>query len=360
MFGLAARRFGYRVHTLDPAPDSPAGQVSDHEITAAYDDLEALRRFALGVEVVTFEFENIPSASIDAVHALRPVHPSAGVLQVCQNREREKAFLTKAGFPCARYAVASSAAEATRCATELGTPCVLKTADFGYDGKGQQKIDDPEEAAAAFTALGAPRAVLEEWVAFDCEISVVCARDLHGHTHCFPAAENIHHRHILDVSIVPARVPGAVAAAARAMAADLARVLEVVGLLAVEFFVTAEGDLLVNEMAPRPHNSGHFTFDACTTSQFDQQLRAVCGLPLGDPQLLSPVVMVNILGEAWHNGPPPWERLLEDPFLKLHLYGKSEARPGRKMGHFCVLHPDPAEALERALAARQLLREGRP
>ncbi|MEI7864807.1 MAG: 5-(carboxyamino)imidazole ribonucleotide synthase [Chthoniobacterales bacterium] len=348
MFGIAARRMGYRVHTLEASPDSPAGQISDVEVTANYDDLEKLSAFAAAVDVVTFEFENIPVAPLEAVEEIRPVLPRPGILHICQNREREKEFLVRHGFPCAKHRTVSSAAEAAAAAAAMGFPCVIKTADFGYDGKGQSKLGSAAEAADAWNKLGAPRAVLEEWVDYRCEISVVCARDASGRVECFTPSENIHRNHILHRSIVPARVDDAVAREAGYLAVRIARTLDLVGVLAVEFFVRRDGTLLINELAPRPHNSGHFSFDACVTSQFEQQLRAVCGQPLGSPRLLSPVVMVNLLGEAWENGEPNWAALLSDPDVKLHLYGKKGPRSGRKMGHFCVLKPTIEDACRAA------------
>ena len=348
MFAIAARRMGYRVHTLEPAPDSPAGQISDREFAAAYDDTEALEKFARGADVITFEFENIPAASLECVERLRPVRPRPEVLHICQNRAREKEFLRRHGFPVAAHRVAESAAEAAAEAAAMGFPCVLKTADFGYDGKGQSKLGSAADASEAWMRLAAPRAVLEEWIDFRCEISVVCARDTSGRVECFPASENLHRDHILHRSIVPARIDPSIAREAGLLAVRIARALDVVGVLAVEFFVRRDGSLVVNELAPRPHNSGHFSFDACATSQFEQQLRAVCGLPLGSPRLLTPVVMVNLLGGAWEEGEPDWAALLSDPDIKLHLYGKSEVRPGRKMGHFCVLKPTVEEAVEAA------------
>jgi 5-(carboxyamino)imidazole ribonucleotide synthase len=355
MFAIAARRMGYRVHTLEPSPDSPAGQISDREFSAAYDDMQALEEFATGVDVITFEFENIPAASLQRVAALRPVRPRPEVLHICQNRAREKEFLQRHNFPVADYRVVASAADAAAEAAAMGFPCVLKTADFGYDGKGQSKLGSAAEAAEAWARLDAPRAVLEEWVDFRCEISVVCARDASGRVECFPASENLHRHHILHRSVVPARVDPSTAREAELLAVRIARALDVVGLLAVEFFVRRDGSLVVNELAPRPHNSGHFSFDACATSQFEQQLRAVCGLPLGSPRLLTAVVMVNLLGEAWADGEPDWAALLSDPDVKLHIYGKSAVRAGRKMGHFCVLKPTVEEAVAAAEEAEARL-----
>ncbi len=355
MFAMAARRMGYRVHTLEPSPDSPAGQISDLEVTAAYDDLEKLGEFARGVDVTTFEFENISSEALEQVARCCPVRPRPEVLRICQNRAREKEFLQRHGFPVAAHRLVDSAAGAAAAAAATGFPCVLKTADFGYDGKGQSKLASAADASEAWTILGAPRAVLEEWIDFRCEISVVCARDASGRVECFPAAENLHRDHILRRSVVPARVDPSIAREAELLAVRIARALDVVGLLAVEFFVQRDGSLVVNELAPRPHNSGHFSFDACATSQFEQQLRAVCGLPLGSPRLLTPVVMVNLLGDAWDDGEPDWAALLSDPDVKLHLYGKSEVRRGRKMGHFCVLKQTVEEAVKAAAEAEARL-----
>lgn len=344
MFGIAARRMGYRVHAFEPNPDSPAGQISDVEVNAAYGDLDALKGFAREVDAVTFEFENIPLSAINSVAEICPVRPRGEVLHICQNREREKNFLREHAFPHAPFAVVDSADSLRVAIAEIGLPAVLKTADFGYDGKGQIKLNgeiDPEEVWKRFDA---PRAVLEKWIPFEAELSVIVARGLDGESAAFPASENIHSRHILDLSIVPARFAPEISEKALQVATRIAEALEVVGLLAVEFFLTKDGELLVNELAPRPHNSGHFTFDACVSSQFEQQLRAVCGLPLGSPDLLSPVVMWNLLGDLWKNGEPDWSVILAEPRAKLHLYGKTQARTARKMGHVCVLAEIP-EAL---------------
>lgn len=351
MLAIAARRMGYRVHAYEPQPDCPAGQICDVEVNSPYTDSAALRAFAEGVDVISFEFENIPRSAVEAVEALRPVRPRGEVLHICQNREREKNFLRSNGFPCAPFRVVDSPSSLRQALAEIGTPAVLKTADFGYDGKGQIKLTGEVDAEAIWSKFGAPRGVLEKWIPFQAELSVVCARGLDGTIAAFPASENIHTHHILDLSIVPARFPAAVLQKAESLASEITRKLEVIGLLAVEFFLTPDGELLVNELAPRPHNSGHFTFDACATSQFEQQLRAVCGLPLGSPELLRPVVMWNILGDLWKNGAPDWTAVFRDPRAKLHLYGKSEARPGRKMGHVCLM----AETIDEALAGIQKL-----
>src|SRR6201993_1143139 len=353
MFGIAARRMGYRVHTYESTPDSPAGQVSDREFTGSYTDEAALREFVQSVDVITFEFENIPSAVIDRLALEKPVHPRSEVLHICQNREREKNFLAAHGYPHVPFRIIAGKDDLQEALAVLGLPAVLKTADFGYDGKGQQKIQDAGEVDVS--TLGGRKGVLEKWIEFDCELSVICARGSDGQLSAFPVTENVHHRHILDHSIALARMPADLQREATEIAKSLATDLEVVGLLAVEFFFTTSGKLLVNELAPRPHNSGHYTFDACVTSQFEQQLRAVCGLPLGDTRLLTPVLMRNLLGDVWANGTPDWPRLLALPGLRLHLYGKSEPRPGRKMGHYCVLSSSMEQAWEIDAEAQKIL-----
>jgi 5-(carboxyamino)imidazole ribonucleotide synthase len=354
MFGIAARRLGYRVHTYEAAPDSPAGQISDREFTGAYTDEAAIAEFLDSVDVVTFEFENIPAEVINRIAKRKPIRPRSEVLHICQNREREKTFLATRGYPLGPFLVIRGDADLRAGLQELGCPAVLKTADFGYDGKGQQKIGAAAEAD--FTPFIGGKAVLEKWVDFQCEISVIAARGMDGALCTFPAAENIHSRHILDYSLVPARVPDRIQQEASEIARSIAADLEVVGLIAVEFFVTSQGDLLVNELAPRPHNSGHYTFDACVTSQFEQQLRAVCGYPFGSRELLAPAVMVNLLGDLWKDGSPPdWSPVLDHPRAKLHLYGKLEGRPGRKMGHYCVLGPTLDEAFRVALNIKSQL-----
>jgi 5-(carboxyamino)imidazole ribonucleotide synthase len=348
---------GYRVHAFEPHPDSPAGQISDVEVNAPYADSEALKRFARQVDVISFEFENIPLSAIKEVARLRPLRPRGEVLHICQNREREKAFLAKQGFPHAAFAVVESPESLRAALAAIGTPSVLKTADFGYDGKGQLRLEEACDAQEVWRAFKAPRGVLEKWIPFEAELSVIAARDLAGRIVAFPPSENLHQRHILDVSIVPARFPASVREAAIRLASEIADALGVVGLLAVEFFLARDGRLLVNELAPRPHNSGHYTFDACVTSQFEQQLRAVCGLPLGSNALLTPVVMWNLLGDLWEHGTPDWGVVLREPRAKLHIYGKAEARPGRKMGHVTVL-AEIEEALDIVEAFKKQLGDG--
>ena len=357
MFTLAARNLGYRVHALDPGHDCPAGQVADLEIRAAYNDVYAAQALARGVDAVTVEFENIPAETLEAVAQVCPMHPGALVLHTVQHRLREKRFLAGHGFPVTPFREINTQADLSEAAEALGLPAVLKTASFGYDGKGQQKLTSPGHVPEAFAALGGQQGVLEAWVPFELECSVVCARSSAGETAVWDVAENAHRQHILDTTLFPARIPAAVAAQAQAMAIAIAGALGVVGMLTVEFFLKAGGELLVNELAPRPHNSGHATIDACITSQFEQQVRAVCGLPLGDTALLRPAAMANLLGDLWpEGGDPAWERLLDHRDVKLHLYGKTEARPGRKMGHLTALGASPEEALAKVLAAREALK----
>ncbi len=313
MFAIAARRMGYRVHAFDPTTDGPAGQVADVEVVAAYDDLDAARRFAAGVDVVTFEFENIPAETLRVIAQTRPVHPSPDVLHICRHRLREKDFLSRHGFPVASYRAIHGIGELTAALAEIGIPAILKTADYGYDGKGQVRIDRLEDAAAAWSAMGRPVGVLEAFVPFVRELSVICARTAAGEILAFAPAENVHDRHILDLTVVPGSFSPATANRAVELASAIAQALEVVGLLAVELFELPSGEVVVNELAPRPHNSGHFTFDACVTSQFEQQLRAVCGLPLGSVELLRPAAMANLLGDLWQHGEPHWAAALRFP-----------------------------------------------
>ncbi|HBL31744.1 MAG TPA: 5-(carboxyamino)imidazole ribonucleotide synthase [Acidobacteria bacterium] len=355
MFAIAARRMGYRVHTLSPDDDTPTGQVADREIRAAYDDLDAVRAFARGVSVVTFEFENVSAAAAEAAAEQAPVRPAGTVLHTTQNRLREKGFLRRAGFPVAPFAAVRSRAELEQAVAAIGTPAVLKTAGWGYDGKGQAKISTPEDAAAAWEALTTDEAILEAFVDFEREVSVVAARGVDGAFAAFGVLANDHTNHILDVTVAPAPVPPEVERAAVEIARGILEGLEVVGVLCVEMFLTRSGSLLINELAPRPHNSGHLTFDACVTSQFEQQLRAICGLPLGSTELLRPAAMANLLGDLWQDGEPDWAAACRHPAVKLHLYGKAAPRPGRKMGHLTALAADPAEARRIVLAARKAL-----
>jgi len=355
MLALEARRMGYRVHTLSPGTDTPTGQVADLEVSAEYDDLDAIRRFARGVDVVTFEFENVSTDAADAAAELVPVRPSGAALHITQQRAREKAFLADRGFPVTQFAKAQSLDELAVALGVTGLPAIVKTAAFGYDGKGQHRIDRIEDADRVWGLIGHQAAIVERVVDFTHEVSVIAARGLDGEFAHYGAIENVHRNHILDVTVAPARVPDGVAGEAVHLAHRALDDLGYVGVLCVEFFVTVDGRVLVNEIAPRPHNSGHFTLDACVTSQFEQQVRAICGLSLGDPAQLKPAAMVNLLGDLWVNGEPNWAAALAVPGVKLHLYGKGEARVGRKMGHITALADTVDEAAAKAIAARDVL-----
>ncbi len=355
MFALAARRMGYRVHTFSPDQDTPTGQIADVEVMAPYDDLDAVRNFASHVDVVTFEFENVPTDTAQAAASAAPVRPSGSILHITQQRIREKAFLAAAGLPITPYSEVRSLHDLRRAVSDLGCPAVLKTAAFGYDGKGQYKIDAPEAIAAAWAEVREQESVLESFVELECEISVVAARAADGSFVHYGAIENQHCRHILDISIAPARVAPAIATEAVEMARCVLDKLGVVGVLCVEFFVARGGRLMINELAPRPHNSGHLTVDACVTSQFEQQLRAVCGLPLGSTAMHRPAAMANILGDLWAAGEPDWRAACSFPDVKLHLYGKLEPRPGRKMGHLTALNHDAETAYQTVARARRSL-----
>lgn len=354
MFAIAARRMGYRVATFSPDEDTPTGQVADLEIAADYHDLDQVRQFAQRVSAVTFEFENVPADTAAACAEFAPVRPAGEVLHTTQHRIREKTFLQANGLPVANFRIVRDEADLE------GFTGILKTAGFGYDGKGQVRVRKPEDALAAWESIGRVEAVFEEFVDFECELSVVAARSVHGEFVHYGVVENRHANHILDLTIAPAGVPQHVADEAVEIAHAVLDALDVVGVLCVEFFYTRQGKLLINELAPRPHNSGHFTFDANTTSQFEQQLRAVCGLPLGATQQLAPAAMVNLLGDVWANGEPDWAAALADPQVKLHLYGKPEPRKGRKMGHITVLAETAQEAAVKALAARARLLKAEP
>ncbi len=355
MLGLAARRMGYRLHTFSPEHDTPTGQVAEREVTAPYEDRDALRAFARSVSVVTFEFENVPAAAAEALAECAPVRPSPSVLHTTQHRLREKTFLTAAGLPVTPFVAVHALEDLETGLARVGCPAVLKTADLGYDGKGQVGIGTPADARAAWEALDRRPAILESYVDFAREVSVVLARGLDGSMAHYGAIENTHCRHILDVSQAPARVAPRVAKEAVALAEAVARALDFVGVLCVEFFITRDDRVLINEVAPRPHNSGHLTIEACVTSQFEQQLRAVCGLPLGSTRQLSPAAMANLLGDLWATGEPDWEAVSAYSEVKLHLYGKRQPRPGRKMGHLTALAPTADEATSTVLAARRAL-----
>jgi 5-(carboxyamino)imidazole ribonucleotide synthase len=355
MFAIAARRMGYRVHTFSPEEDTPTGQVADLEVTASYEDLDALRTFAGGVDVVTFEFENVPIEAIDAIEALTPVRPSGVALHTAQQRAREKTFLADRGIPTAAFARAATLDELWDAVARVGTPAVIKTAAYGYDGKGQHKVTTPADVEHIWTAIGHQEAVVERFVALQTEISVVAARAADGEIVEYQPFENRHRHHILDLTTVPAAVSPAIASQAIEIARDIMHELQYVGVLCVEFFVSTDNELLVNELAPRPHNSGHLTFDAAVTSQFEQQVRAICGLPLGSTEIPRPAAMANVLGDLWIDGEPNWAAACRFTDVKLHLYGKTDPRPGRKMGHLTATGPTAQEAQERVLAARDAL-----
>lgn len=355
MFAIEARKMGYRVHTFSPESDTPTGQVADIETVAAYGDLYEVRTFAQSVDVVTFEFENVPSDCVNAAAEFVDVFPRGEILHTTQNRLREKTFLSGSGFPVTPFRHIKTIEDLHTAVAELGTPCVLKTAGFGYDGKGQSLIKAIEDIETAFPALDGNDSVLEAFVDFEKEVSVVCARDQGGNFAHFGVIENAHANHILDISFAPAIVSDITLNKAVEITQSIADALSYVGTLCVEFFVRRDGELIVNELAPRPHNSGHLTFDACVTSQFEQQLRAVCGLPLGSTDYYRPAAMANLLGDIWENGEPDWAVALDSADIKLHLYGKIEPRKGRKMGHLTAVGATAKEAAGLVRAARQRL-----
>lgn len=357
-FVKAAHELGYRVIVLDPDPLSPAGRSADEHLATAYDDPAALGYLADSCAAVTTEFENVPAKSLHYLALSVLVRPGPEAVAICQNRSAEKAFLKRNSFPHAPYADICNEEDAQKAAATL-FPGILKVARFGYDGKGQARVKNGAEAQAAFRAFGFEPCVLEKMLSLDHEISVVLARDEAGAVKCFPAAENRHLHGVLDISSVPSAQTGLIESAEK-MAAEIARHMNYVGVMAVEYFVV-RGQLSVNEMAPRPHNSGHYTLDACVTDQFEQQVRVLCGLPLGDTRFHSAATMVNLLGDLWYlddpnqSREPDWQKLLAVPNLKLHLYGKRHAKPGRKMGHFTVVGVDAGEVQKSALAGRRAI-----
>jgi 5-(carboxyamino)imidazole ribonucleotide synthase len=355
MFAMAAARLGYRVHVFSPHCDSPAGQVAAQQTVADYADLDAVARFAQDVDVVTLEFENVPTVATDAAARHAPVRPASRVLYFTQDRLREKRFLESVGIPCSPFAPVTTDAELASAINKLGTPAVLKTTAWGYDGKGQVKIDSADSATGAWQGLNRQPAICEQWVNYQQELSVVVARSITGEITAYPPIANWHENHILDLSVSTWPALESVADEAREMAETIATELDAVGTLCVEYFLTTDGRLLVNEIAPRPHNSGHLTIDACGCSQFEQQVRAICGLPLGSTDLVGPAAMVNLLGHLWQTGEPPWAAALLDRGVRLHLYGKAQALAGRKMGHLTVIADTPHQAADRATAARDRL-----
>ncbi|GAB6047368.1 5-(carboxyamino)imidazole ribonucleotide synthase [Methyloparacoccus murrellii] len=358
MFTVAARSMGYRITVLEPDADCPAGTLADVHICAPYDDADALDRLATTCAAVTTEFENVPASCLARLAERVKVSPAAASVAIAQDRIAEKRFIAGAGLRVAPYRAIHGPVDLD---APLGDclPGILKLARLGYDGKGQIRVGTAEEARSAFRTLGEKPCVLERLLPLRTEISVIVARTGPGEETCFPVAENRHEGGILDVSIVPARIAPAVAEQARVMALRLAEAMDYIGVLAVEFFVLDDDSLVINEIAPRPHNSGHYTLDATLTSQFEQQVRTLCGLPPGDTRLLSPAVMVNLLGDIWQDGEPAWDRLLSQPNVLLHLYGKKSARIGRKMGHFNVLAEDTDAALHQADDLKSSLRRNR-
>ena len=356
-FVIAAHEMGYKVTVLDPDQNSPAGKIADVHICAKYDDAAALKQMAETCQAITTEFENVPAATLKTLAQSVPVRPSAEAVAIAQHRVSEKNFLKEAGLPVAPYAVIDAESDLPADDSEI-YPAILKVARFGYDGKGQARVANQDEAKAAFATFGQEECVLEKMLKLDYEVSVVLARDVNGHVATFPTAENDHLNGILDVSIVPARGSDAVNHQAQKLAISVAEKLQYTGVLGVEFFV-CDGELLVNEIAPRPHNSGHYTLDACITNQFEQQVRVMTGLPLGSSRQHSPAVMVNLLGDIWPDGAEPaWQLALGAPTLKMHLYGKAEARAGRKMGHFTVLGANRDDAIKLAMQVRSELKIG--
>jgi 5-(carboxyamino)imidazole ribonucleotide synthase len=355
MFTLAAHSMGYHVVVLDPDPYSPAGRIAGQHIQAGYTDHAGLQMLGDECAAVTIEFENVPADSLDYLDRFCPVRPNAKAVRIAQDRIREKTFCQEHDLPTAPFVAIYEAGDLEDAFAELGAPLLLKTANLGYDGKGQVRVESLEQAEAAFEQLGGRNCILEEVIDLDCEISVIVARSIDGHMVSYPAGENRHVHGILDTTLVPARIDAALSERAVDMTRRLATALDYCGVLAVEFFAKRNGGLLINELATRPHNSGHYTVDACVTSQFAQQVRCMCGLPPGASDLLTPVVMTNLLGDIWQDGTPAWEHILEEPYAHLHLYGKHVPRSGRKMGHFNCLSADVDSALQLANKIRERL-----
>jgi 5-(carboxyamino)imidazole ribonucleotide synthase len=345
MLAVVARQMGYRIIVLDPSPRCPTAQVSDGVVVGALDDLDAAKHLASQVDVITLDTEHVPADLLDALEPIAPVRPHASVLRTIQDRLVQKQFLDRLGLPQAAWAPADDLDGAL---ARVGRPAILKVRRAGYDGKGQVRIDRDSDAVAQLARLRGEPAVAEEVVGFTREISVILARGTGGEIAIYPIAENVHRRHILHTTRAPAPMPPAQRARAEAIAVSVAEALGHVGVMAVEMFELPDGRLLVNEIAPRTHNSGHYTYGACATSQFEQHLRAICGLPLGDPRALTGAVMVNLIGDLWSAGPPAWEVVLARPEARLHLYGKDGPAPGRKMGHVVLLDDDSARALATA------------
>ena len=355
MFTIAARTMGYEVMVLDPDTESPAATFATEHICAPYTDADALARLASECAVVTTEFENVPATSLETIAQHIPVRPSADNIRIARDRILEKKTIRGMGLKTVDYHVIVTNEDFKNALQSTSLPAILKTATLGYDGKGQIVISKPSDLPSAFQQLGAKPCVLEQRIELACEISIVLARSICGHIVTFDAAENRHKDGILDISIIPARVSPDIARKAEKMACILAEELDYCGVLAVEFFVDKNDKLMINEMAPRPHNSGHFTLDTCLTDQFQQQVRTLCGYRPGKTDLASPAVMVNILGDAWEHGIPAWNELLMNPGIFLHLYGKKEPRTGRKMGHFTCVGENIDTLLETATSLKKVI-----
>jgi 5-(carboxyamino)imidazole ribonucleotide synthase len=345
MMAVTARQMGYRIVVLDPSARCPTAQVSDGVVVGALDDLDCAKHLAKQVDVITLDTEHVPADLLAELEAIVPVRPGASVLRTIQDRLVQKQFLDRIGLPQAKWAPADDLEQAL---AVVGRPAIVKVRRSGYDGKGQHRIDETTDTASVVAKLRGEPAVVEEVVRFVREISVVLARDVRGEHRIYPIAENVHRRHILHTTRAPAKITSAQREQAEAIAVKVADSLSHVGVMAVEMFELADDRLLVNEIAPRTHNSGHYTYGACATSQFEQHVRAICGLPLGDPRALTGAVMVNLIGDLWSAGPPPWQHVLALPQARLHLYGKDLAAPGRKMGHIVLLDDDTDTALTQA------------
>jgi 5-(carboxyamino)imidazole ribonucleotide synthase len=352
MLAFEARRMGYGIGVLDPDGKGPAAQVADFTIPAAFDDERAAVELAARADVVTVETELIPHHILARLETMKPVRPASSVLRIVQDKSIQKDFLQAHGFPVPPYATITDQASLMTAIRSGSFPAILKRCRSGYDGKGQIRVERPADLAHAWDSLDGDTSVLEAFIAFDKEISVLLARNPQGEVAVYPVAENVHRQHILHTTQVPASIAEPVAQRAIDLATGIALALDYCGVMAVEMFVLPDATLLINEIAPRTHNSGHYTLGACVTSQFEQHLRAICGLRLAPPTLLCPAVMVNLLGDLWQHGPPPWEYALEHPQVRLHLYGKATARPGRKMGHLLLLNQPPEDSLQ---LAEQLL-----
>ncbi len=359
MLALSAQQMGYRVIGYTPEADSPISQVCAKTITAPFEDHDAIRLFAQEAKVVTLEFENIPRESYEVVENVTRVAPSVRALYISQNRLREKTYLSDHGFPVVPFFHVASEPDLQTAIEKIGLPAVLKTSGYGYDGKGQRMLESAEKARETFKEFGQTDCIFEKYIRFEKEISVIAARGAYGEVRAYGPIENVHKNHILNISAVPARVNWRLAAEAVEMACAIAESLDIIGLLCVEFFIVDHDRLLVNEVAPRPHNSGHYSMEACPTSQFEQHIRAITGMPLGQTEPHSAAAMANLLGELWEGGEPEWSYTLEIPDVHLHLYGKSEARPGRKMGHLTACSRWTEEAQELVLKARDRLSSAR-